>query len=372
MNQMKWLLVGVSVLAGACAGGEDGDGDGVASSATLMAVGGDYAGSGIASSVGLPDLMVTQNAVAGVVGGDPAIRSIGDKLFILDKFGGDTITILNQEDLTLVDQFSVGAGMNPQDVAVIDRRLYVAALDAGGLLVFDLDDPSADPTLVDLSSIDAEDGIPDCGSVIAVDDRLFVACGRFDRSDFPWVTRGVGVVAVVDSNDDSVTQQIELTNPNPFGWLESAGDMMGGDLLVSTVPDPFVDVTQGCVERISTDGDAQAMGCLVENSELGGYASAMTTSDETVWAVVTTAFDAGKVGSYAPGGDGWQIGGMLAEGSNPTDVVRCPTGHVVVADNSASGRGLRVFDVDGLEITDTPLDVGWPAAFLPTHSLACY
>jgi len=325
-----------------------------------LAVGGDYAGSGVATHIDVSNLQVRENVVAGVVGGDPAIRRLGDRLFVLDRFGGDSVTVLNAE-LQLVAQASTGAGSNPQDVAAVGDRAFVAALDVPGILVLDLLAPERGVVeTIDLSSLD-EDGVPDCGSVVAHRGLIYASCSLFDRSEFPWSPRRAGAIVAIDP-DAGTWRVLQTERQNPFGWMQVAGET----LYISSVPDPFSNLESGCLETVDLR-DFSPSGCLVEYAELGGYAASMAVADETLWAAIATSATTGTLMRY----DGTWSPFALGESANPTDVVRCTDGALLVADNSAASRGVRVLDGD-IERTARPLPVGWPTVFTPANALACW
>jgi hypothetical protein len=348
----------------ACGSGSSGDDDDLPATpdadpgerrGTIAAVAGDFASTGILSTVGAPTQVVRSNAVAGVVGADPAIRRIGDELFVINRFGtgGDNIVILDAATLQLVDQIATGAGSNPQDVALVDGKLYVAALGAGAVLVID----RADPTTIgeiDLSELD-DDGLPDCISAYAVGDRVFVACGVLDN----FFADQNGKVAVIDTTDDSVETTFDLPSRNPQGWLTP----IGNELLIGTVPD-FVDYSTGCVAAIST-GDTPAAACGATNQDLDGFASKLTPEG---WAVVThydAEFNtAGWLVDLANPGTGLTAAEQVAQ-----DLVVCGSYLFV----SESGQGIRFHHIDDdgslAEITVGALDLGLPPAF--GNGIAC-
>jgi hypothetical protein len=341
----------------------------VTPSATIVAVGGDYAGSGVLTTVSVPELEVEVNAVAGVVGGDPALRHFGDQLFIIDRFGGDSITILDRE-LSLVGQVSTGSGSNPQDVAVRGSTLYVAALDASGVLVIDLNDLDGGVAkTIDLSALDDVDGVPDCNSLHVAGNRLFVSCQILDRETF--TNRDVGKIAVIDTADDTLETTLDLSADNPLALMTSID---GGDLVLSSAPGALFGGSNdtGCLERIKTSGTPEVLPCLAENSSLGAYPSAVLERGGELLFVAVKSFTEADVRSYGLGNESVSSAGLTPIGGNITDVALCPTGELVVADNSDGARGLRVFDDAGSSLTDTPLDVGWPQFFLPTNSTICW
>ena len=323
---------------------------------TGFVVAGDFlSGTGVASTISVPDLTVTQNVIAGVASDDPVVRHIGDTIYIINRFEHDNITRIDASTFALIDQISTGPGTNPQDVAVAGDKLYVAALGAPGIITID-----AQGTLgsIDLSGLDPADGIPDCNSIYLVESTLVVSCGLLNN----FVPSGPGRVALIDTADDSVVGDFALTTPNPIGLLRAtpSGSRLAGALLVATYD--FNDLTQGCVERISVDPVIESAGCLIDNSVLGGYATGLAHGpEEQLYIAVTTGFDAQGVVAQARLFD-VSTGQLAPEPvSGPDeqtfDVTLCPTGEMLFADGNG---GIRVYDAAGAQLTQDVLDVGLP------------
>jgi hypothetical protein len=316
----------------------------------------------VVSTIDAPGLEVDQGAVAGVAGSDPAVRRIGDELFVINRFGGDNVTIVDARTLALVDQLATGAGSNPQDVALVGDTLYVAALGADSLLVIDRTDP--DPIgEIDLSTLD-DDGFPDCTAVTAVGTRLFVTCGLLDNfsADVP------GKLVVIDTADDSVETSLDLPSRNPSGWLEP----VGADLYVATVPD-YQDYSEGCLVRITTGATPTAT-CAISNDAMDGYLTEVSVAGGVAWGV-RFAYDADFNGAgdvVAVDLEGDVIGAPVdGAGVLAADLTACGD-HVFVADKAADAQGIRVYQIGGtglVELTDAPLDIGLPPAF--GNGLAC-
>lgn len=326
--------------------------------ATAFLVASDFlSGTGIASTIDVPALDVNQNAIAGVASGDSVVRHIGDTLYVINRFGFDNITRLDATALTLIDQVSTGAGSNPQDVAVVGDKLYVAALGTSGIVTID---GQGNLGSIDLSALDANDGLPDCNSLYLVDDMLVVTCGLLEN----FVPVGFGRVAIIDTADDTLVTDFPLSTANPIGGLHRTAidGQLGGDLLVPTVTFG-ADLLTGCLERISVNPTFASAGCLIDNATLGGYATgvAEVDGDRTLLAV-TSGYD----GEGRPIAEAVMYDAATDEiGAEPVsapdelifDVTVCPTGHWLFAD--ASG-GIRVYDADGVQLTQDVLDIGLP------------
>lgn len=334
---------------------------------TAFVVAGDFTATGVASTIEVPSLRVTQNAVAGVAGHDPYVRYIDGRFYIINSYSLDNISIVDAAERSFVDQISTGAGTTPQDIAVKGSSLYVAALSAPGVLVVDAGDPQAEIETIDLSSLDDSDGIPDCNSVYLVGDLLYVTCSLLDN----FVPTGPGKVAVIDTGDHTVIDTFDLVHANPVGFLQATSEdgPLGGDLLIATVD--FSDLTTGCVERIATAPEPGSSGCLVENSALGGYASGMAYSPEgMLYLAVTEGYDPGPIAKmvrFDAQGDMLLPESLSPGEQSPFDLVRCPTGELVVAD--AAAGGVRVYDADGEELTSAALDIGLPPV---SKGLSCF
>jgi len=347
--EMKRSLVLASFLLAACGDdSSDAPRDG-----TAVIVAGDFNQTGVLTTVAAPSMDVQTNAVAGVAGADPVVRRVGDELFVVNRFGGDNVTILDAATLALVDQLGTGAGSNPQDVAVVGQKLYIPAYGGSGVVVIDRDRPDS-PGSVDLASLDAADGAPNCQSAYAVGTRVFVTCQVLDGFNVV----GPGKVAVIDTSDDSVETTIDLATVNPNGFLQAIGD----DLYVAGVN--FTDASDGCLARITT-GSTPTSSCVVGNADLAGYVNHLAVVRDQVFAAINWYDDTfaahGKLVAIdlAAGTIG---DSLLAEGAVPRDLAGCGE-YLFVSDKAVGVDGVRVFHVEAASLTEetsAPLQIGLP------------
>lgn len=345
------------------------DGDGAAALSTVLAVGTDFATAGVLSTIDVPDLEVTTNAVEGVASTDPVVRHIDDRVYIVNRLGQDNVTVLDAADLSLVAQISTGTGSNPQDVAVVDGLLFVAAYGSPGLVVVDLDRP--DDGVIDTADLSAgdPDGLPNCGTVMADGADLLAVCGLLDDEAF-LAPRGPGVAVKIDGEGLDVVEEWQ-TEIRPFGLAHAAAG--GADVWVATIDDFSDPAAGGCIQRLSFLDDVEPT-CAVDNAALGGFASAMAWDAETerLWVTVTTGFDEadfGPIGQLVAvdvaTGEVETV--AMADGARPMDLARCPSGHIAVSDAT---RGVRVLAPGGdEELTSGPIDIGLPPV---SNGLTCY
>ena len=325
---------------------------------------------GVLSTLDPATRMVTPNVgPALAVGADPILRHFGGELFIINRVDGNNITILDDQTLALKEQLGTGAGSNPQDVAVRGQKLYVATFGGTGLLV--LTRGSAAPVAIDLSA-DDPDGKPNCNSVYLVGNDAYVSCGLLDNADM-FKPRGPGKVYVVDTTTNTIKTSLTLGHANPFGVFEqvpAAAPSGAGDLLMPTVV--FADGT-GCVERITTGAAPSAPGCLITNTDLGGYASRIAFQIDKegalLWVAAPTTFPKSDLRAYDMSINSLWAGPLNAANQAIGDLALCPGGELVLADTTMNANGLRVYS-GAAELTKAVQPIGLPPS--SSHGLVCY
>jgi YVTN family beta-propeller protein len=340
-----------------------------------VAVAGDFMspGTGVVSKLDITALDMRTNLVPSAALGDPVLRQIGDKLYIVNRFGSNNVTILDAKTFQVEEQISTGANSNPQDVAVVGDKLYVPATGTAGVVV--IKRGSQTTTTIDLSALDTQgmnDGKPDCVTAYAVGTKVYVACGVLDNFN----AAEVGKIAVIDSATDTMTAHVDMNYKNPYGFFVRApeGSTYTGDLLIPSVPS-FSSYTTGCLERVTTTGDTPTVGCGLTNAQLAGFANKLAVSaDGAILYIAVGTYDqnfSNPTGTL----EGFDLAsGMLwSEPVSPAtqmivDVAACPGGDVVAMDQTFNMAGLRVWR--GMtERTTEPKSIGLP----PTvNALVCY
>jgi len=362
----RYLSLALSLAA---CGGDDGSSYTGPEVPQAVAVSGDFMSTGLMSKLDLTTMVVAQNVGgAGTVAGDPVMRRIDDRVYVINRNGGNNVTVFDATTLTFVDQFGTGEGSNPQDVAEVGDDLYVPNFNVG--TISKINTKSGAVTTIDTSSLDP-DGNPDCISALAVGTKVYVACSTLDENYSP---RGNGIVAVIDATKDTVATTVMLPTPNPYNFMMRHEDVFGGDILIPLLPS-FNDFSTGCVARLST-GSTPTASCItgLSNSALAGTVIHMdiAADGKKLWLAVGTV-DAefknptGTLKSYDI------AGGMIKAVSDPLqmiqDVATCADGSVVVSDGTFGMSGLRVYQ-DGIEKTSGPLAIGLTPTF--GNALICY
>lgn len=354
--------------------GDDGGSDDAHVAAPIAVVAaGDFIspGTGILSKLDVTKLTMTQNVVPTVAQGDPALRYIGGKLYVVNRFGSNNITIVDGKTLMFEEQISTGANSNPQDVAVVGDKLYVPALGTAGVVVITRGSPAL--TTIDLSALDtmgANDGKPDCVSAYAVGTKVYVACAVLDNFN----AVEVGKIAVIDTATDTMVTSVSMSYKNPNGLFVRSpeGSTYAGDLLIPTVPD-YQNYATGCLERVSTAA-TPAVSCGLTNQQLGGFGNRLAVADDgSLLYIAVATFDASFNQTGALRGFDLASGTLwTAALSTATelivDVAACPGGDIVAADKTLNAGGLRVWR-DTEQRTTEAMSIGLP----PTvNGLVCY
>ena len=307
------------------------------------------------AAVALPSRTVTKALLPGAAVSDPVLRAEGGKLYVVNR-SANSITVVDTESWTVQEQFSTGAGSNPQDVAVTGSKAYVAAYGTGSIQVWSLGTKAQAPAkTIDLSSYDP-DGVPNANSMVIAGGRAYVTLDLLDTQTFPQ-PRGNGKIVVIDTQTDDVVTAFDLTYTNPYGFMFPRGD----GLVVATQAD-FGGV-DGCVEQIATGSTPGLSPCLVKNGDLGGTVSAIALGTNAMYLAVT-AFDTSfnetaKIRQITSAGT-LMPDSMTPAGEVPTDVAFAPSGQLVYGDQTTSASGgLRVYDLaTQKEVTTAPLDIG--------------
>lgn len=323
--------------------------------------------SGVMSSLDVTTMTMSTNvAPAGAIGNDPILRKIGNDLIVVNRFTGNNVTILDANSLAVREQLSTGANSNPQDVATYADKLFVPATGTAGVVV--LTRGSTTIATIDLSALDP-DGKPDCIAAYRVGNDIYVACELLDENFAP---RGPGKIAVIDALDLQLRATVTLSTANPFGVFT---ELPNHELVIPTYE--FGNATSRCLEQIAVGATPFSRGCVIQNSDVGGYivrAATQTLADDTQMLFMVV-----DDGSFPPSNGrvwGYDIESKLLweEPLTPQaqvlgDIAACPNGQYVVTDKTTANNGLRVYE-GGQEKTTEPLAVGLNPQSSP--AVVCY
>lgn len=302
------------------------------------------------------------------VNSDAVARVHGGMIYVVNRLGADNIQLIDPADFHTVRQFSVGAGSNPQDIAVLSSdRAFVSCYETNDLLEVD---PSSGQILgsISLAALADGDGLCEMQRMHVQGGYLYVQVQRMLRRDWPdpWIPAPPSYLAVIDLNTSLLVdadpgspgvQGIALQGTNPVGPMQVEPET--GLLLVPEAGQYGV-VDNGGIERVNLS-TWQSEGMAVTEAALGGDVLDFALwSANRAYAIATDPSFSTRLISWNPG-----TGQVLGTVFNPGDytlmdvLVHSP-GYLFVADRNYTTPGVRVYDADSGGLLSGPIDTGLP------------
>lgn len=279
-------------------------------------------------------------------------------VFIVSRLGADAIDIVDiYGTWDIATEYSVGAGTNPQDIAVVSAsRAYVARYAESSLLVLN-PFTGAQSGSVDLAAYADADGLPEAAWMLARGDKIYVALQKLVDAEVD----GRSSILVIDATTGLVEKEIVLAGANMYGKLRYAA-------AVDRIP--LIEVgafgaLDGGIQLLDPATDTVSAYIVTEQVLGGDLSDAVIASVTRGYAVIgvpngngqethLVAFDpsTGAVGETLIESDGWHLGFLELT----------PDGDELwVAERNPKQPGVRVFDAaTGTEILAAPIDVGLP------------
>ncbi len=310
------------------------------------------------------DTMETRINVA-LTHDDATARWYDEKIWIINRFGADNITILDGSDFSLLKQFSVkidaNTPCNPHDIAFLDRcKLYVTCHEQPFMLIVNPQEDVGHEIIghVDLSSLADDDGIPEMSHMKATDDGVWVTIGRM-RRNHGWIPDENAYLALIDIHTDTLVDTILLEGTNPLGPIRAFDN--GRKLVVSTAGD-WSGHNAGLEVVDTVSGEASI---ALSSTELEGIVSAFTLDDSLCGHAVITA----------PTSFETAVNRFCLEPANvtpcisrntllATDVAVTSSAQLIVTDRASHPAGVRFYNaIDCAPINADPISTGFPPGF---------
>lgn len=347
---MAWALSGCGSSED---GGPDPEGRGKALVITTDYQDGSY------SLIDLEDHGV--EATLNLIGSDAVCRydSVTRTPFIVSRMGTNAVEVLSPEEgWQVVGEYSVGAGSNPQDIAVVTaERAYVPRYNSADLLaVHPITGDELDS--LDLSAYADPDGVPELAWTLVLDDQVFVAAQRL--TDF--MPGDYSSLLVLDAATGRVDREIRLSAVDPFSPIRYVPAL---DRIAVTEVGAF-GALDGGLELLAPDAAGPA-GLAVTEADLGGdLVDAVVVDENRGYAVIGVDQGGGEMTTRLVRFDPTtgQPAATLAEADayDHSFLALSPDrSQLWVTDRHRTEPGVRIYSVeDDRELTDGPIDVGLP------------
>lgn len=292
---------------------------------------------GAMAAIGLDDHVVHDDLFT--TSSDPVVVVDGGRLFQLNRLGTDTISVYVPGEWAAPEaQFSVGAGTNPHDVALVGDALFVTLYERPYVAILDpLTGESKGE--IDLSAHSDGDGSPEASSIVTRDGRLYVGLQRFDRPG-GWVSTE-GRVVEIDPDTREITDWWPVgpsptLAPSADGILVRTGTYAALDGAV-TLLDPAEGLGPPLLEEAS-------LGYAIADvaHAAGGLVLIAEHTDGITYRVV--CWD-GETITEGPQGYGWL-----------PDLAVNDRGEAWVAARAVDGGGLLVVDAETCGLEAGPLE----------------
>ncbi|MCC6348811.1 MAG: hypothetical protein IT347_04360 [Candidatus Eisenbacteria bacterium] len=287
-------------------------------------------------------------------GSDASLRYHAGRLYVVNRFGGDNVQVVDPVSYATGPQFSVGNGSNPHDIAFASAtRAYVTRFESADLWIVN-PQSGAHTGTISLAAFADADGVPEMDRMVMVGPLLFISLQRVNRPG-GFVPTDTALVAVVDTRADTLvdcdparpgTQAIRLQLTNPATTFQF--DAASSRLLIGCAG--HYGALDGGIEWLDPVHLASG-GVAITEAELGGDVSDVVWND----AQKSYAIVADLAGNTAlvrwRAADGTTLGALWSPGGySLSDAERNDRGELWVCRNSFGSPALRVYDI----ATDTP------------------
>ncbi|MCC5814224.1 MAG: hypothetical protein JJT78_05660 [Leptospira sp.] len=212
---------------------------------------------------------------------DASVRFFNGKIFIINRLNRDSIQILNPSIANITEQeFSVGQGTNPHDIAIIDEnKAYISRYNSKSMLIVN---PTNGVRIgeIDLSAYaetqsqgTGPDGLPEMSWMVQHQGRIFVTIQRLDRNNpqgfLPPTDRSYLLELDPVTNTPKTNYTFQATNPISKPQVIN---IFGDDHIIIATPGRigFISELDGGVEAFNLRTNEFRPGFLLDERVAGG------------------------------------------------------------------------------------------------------
>ena len=297
----------------------------------------------------------------GIIHSDSVVRCFKDRAFIIHRFGSGSLSYIEGDPPQIVNQFSIGAEKNPQDLVLDqDDTLWVVYFDDNRIRHFSIDGQELESPY-DLSEFADQDGKVEAEAIYKYGGRLFVAIQLID-TESSWSPVANGKVIVLD--EDGVEDVIELPGMNPITRFKE----YKGKLYIGFTGNYYIYGDEGIVE---IDPESLSLRVLVSGETLQGDINDFVIyNDELVYILVSKG-EQDQLLQYFIKDNVLETLYTAFQGYSLVHIERWGE-YLLIADRYGENPGILVWggseDFEYDQIFDTPIATGLPPFDLCIYS----
>jgi len=289
---------------------------------------------------------------------DAVVTCACGRVVVVERLGGDNLTVLTAAELTPLAQHALGPRSNPHDLVIANGGTGLVSLYGEGAVVsVDLESGRELERVVLPESSDP-DGNPEPSMLRAHKGSLFVTLQRLDRRAEPWTPSGLARIARLELNPLEHVATIELEGSNPTTELVPGAEE--GIFYIGHAGS-WEDQSDGGLERVDLDA-GQSLGMVLDGAALGGNIIDLAIVSETLgYVTVNRPGVADDLLSFDPSSGEVSEPLLSTTAYAFVDVELSAEGLLLIADRNFNEPGIRVLDAEtGLELPFSPIETGLP------------
>ncbi|OGQ47026.1 MAG: hypothetical protein A3H42_04200 [Deltaproteobacteria bacterium RIFCSPLOWO2_02_FULL_46_8] len=259
---------------------------------------------GSIATVGLNNPHTAKNARAITDSSDAVIRSFGGKIYVVNRGTTSSIQVIDPESFSILGNYSVGVGSNPQDIIVTGGKAYITRLDSEKDKTNTDDLWIVDPLngakikTIDLKPYTTDDGdrLARANLMALVGDKLYILLQDLS-TNFSATTNGK--LVVLSTQTDTVLQSIPLAgrDPTDIQYNSSMGKLFIADSgFFDSNFNNDTGTSYGGIETVDTTTNTSS-GIVIDDANFGGYVSMIRQVSDTL-ALATV--DASTIATFNP------------------------------------------------------------------------
>ncbi len=299
---------------------------------------------------------------------DAVVRSFEDRIYVINRLGGDNIQVVDPANFETLTQFSTGKKTNPQDFFLISGEkaaitLYEPENNQSPEVAADdlvLVNPQTGALLktIDLTEYTRDDGdrFARASSMVMVEESLYVAIQDLP-GDLALPPNQPGKLLRINTETDEIKAATILDCRDPFtmNYSVEMRKIYIGCLDLFDLSSPY-----GGIEAVDPD-TMQSEGIFLDDLALGGWVGDIEVYGNHGFVIVGRA-EKNSVIRFSLNPDDLQLEILYESPKYLPDIAIDQNGNLLIADQDTTVNGIVFLDPETGKILGEPIPVGLPPA----------